>query len=114
MVPTVVTSWLDVGWWTILDTHVNLDREKPSSKLMRLATTTILRPKALKYFVLLNVRQLMYQFSQTFLLPFISTDFKWMYQVMSIRDHTFHLDSPGQSVMKRAVHVLNTQCISLV
>jgi hypothetical protein len=45
------------------------------------------------------------------LLPFIYTDLKWIYQVTSIRNHSFHLDSPGQSVMARAgvLNVLYTQ-----
>ena len=53
--------------------------------------------------------------SLTCLLPFHLHWLKWIYQVASIRDHSFHLDSPGQSVMERAdvPNVLCTQCTSL-
>jgi hypothetical protein len=35
--------------------------------------------------------------------------------VTSIRDHSFHLDSSGQSVLERGVlNVLYSQCISMV
>jgi hypothetical protein len=53
-------GWMSFGWWTILDAHRKLlNHEKPSGvgvldtlKLVRLAPSTILLSKALKYFVL--------------------------------------------------------------
>ena len=52
-------GWMSFGWWTVVDTHKKLLCKKPSSvavldtlKPVRMAPTTILHSKALKYFVL--------------------------------------------------------------
>jgi hypothetical protein len=49
------------------------------------------------------------------LLPFIYTDWSGLNIVTSIRDHIFHLDSPGQSVMEGAgvPNILSTRWISV-
>ena len=94
MLPTVVSSWLDVLW--VVDqswyTQETVECVKPSSvavldtlKLVRLEPTTIPRSTALKYLVLpihpLNGThtQSMSQLSRGLkILPVIYTDFKWI------------------------------------
>jgi hypothetical protein len=115
MLPTVVSCWLDVHHWVVDHswyTWESVEREKPSLiallstlKTVRLAPTTIPRSKAFIYFVLpihpLNGThsQSMSQFSQSLkILIFKSFIYTyWSGEVTSIRDHSFHLDSLGQS-----------------
>ena len=109
---------MSFGWWTILDKHGKLLNVRKSDsvavfdtlKPVRLATTTMTRSKALQYFVLpshpLNGThtQSMSQLSQIFFNlspPLPLHCLKWILQVTSIRDHSFHQDSPGQSMSRK-------------
>jgi hypothetical protein len=107
-------GWMSYEWWTIVDTHGKLFSVKNPAALhiltqtVRLAPSTISCSKALQYFVFpftlwmshihnpcLNCLKAS---KSLFNHPFIYTDLKWNKQVTSIRDHSFYLDSPGQSI----------------
>ena len=117
MLPTVVSSWLDVLWvldhsWYTLET---VECENPSwvavldtLKLVRLAPTTIPRTRHLNILScpftlwmahihnpILNCRKALKSLFNLSL-PLHQHWLKWILQVTPIRDHSFQLNSPCQ------------------
>ena len=120
-------GWMSFGWWTILDTHRKLLTIKKNSSVAVLDTNQcawyLLPSPVQRHIHILScpftlwmahidnpcLNCLKAQKKSFFNLspPFHPHWLKWIEQVTSIRDHSFHLDSPGQSVMERVPIVPN-------
>ena len=125
LIPMLHIDWMCFGWWTILDIHMELLSVNcwalKTAALQFLAHSNwcawhLLSYPLQRHFNLLSrpsilnlaqsppsqtihvfiVSRLENHFL-TRLLPFIYTD-RSGFKVTSIRDHSFHLDSPGQSM----------------
>ena len=118
-------GWMSFGWWIILDTDGKLlSVENPAALQLlthsnRCAWHLLLFPIQRhlpihpQWHTYTNHVSIVKNPSLTGLFPFIYTDWSG-FKLTSISTHSFHLDSPSQSVMERACFAHLVYCACLI